>query len=81
MAEFKSYRKESRTDWGETREGNLCRDQVMLGAVLRIADALETIAQNYQNLINERATSINVGTRESGRKTSGIIGGTPLCAE
>lgn len=52
---WKSYREESKADYGqETVSGNLCNDQLKLGAMLRIADAVEKIALNYQKLIDER---------------------------
>ena len=53
---FKSYRKESKIDWGrdlQTNE-NICQEQILLGAVLRIADAMEKITCNYQRLIDDR---------------------------
>jgi len=49
---FNSYRKISRTDWG-TNDSAFTQDQFKLGAILRIADALEVIAKNNQNLIEE----------------------------
>ena len=51
----RSYREESRIDWG-TREGGtpLSLDQIQAGALLRIADASEKMAQNYQGLLDER---------------------------
>jgi len=51
---WKSYRKESKTDWGRNVEGNIGQNQIQLGAILRIADALETIAHNYQSLMEDR---------------------------
>lgn len=52
----KSYKEESRKDWGR----DLCptqqitSDNIELGALLRIADAAEVMAQNHQQLIDER---------------------------
>jgi len=45
MSKFKSYRKESRIDWGisATNGEELSRDQVNTGAFLRIADQLEEV--------------------------------------
>jgi hypothetical protein len=52
---FKSYKKESRSDWGSTVDENvvLDRDQLKLGAVLRIADSLEKMEQPYLQLIRD----------------------------
>lgn len=45
---FKSYRKESRKDWGETNDSSLLTiEQINTGAMLRIADATEAMAKNY----------------------------------
>jgi hypothetical protein len=43
MSKFKSYRTESREDWGiHSNNGeNLNRDQIQLGALLRMADGIE----------------------------------------
>ncbi len=51
----KSYRAESRKDYGEDVPLNqgLCRDQLMLGATMRIADALEKIAQRHTDLMEK----------------------------
>ncbi len=57
MAEiFKSYRQESRKDWGITQEEGHAPDinRIHLGALLRIADAAEKMAQNHAILIDER---------------------------
>lgn len=52
---FKSYREESRTNWGVTVTENTKpdREQLMLGCMLRIADATEAMAKNYTQLQNE----------------------------
>lgn len=52
---FKSYREESRTDWGYTQVGGLNNEQIKLGAILRIADAAEKMAQNYARMENDLA--------------------------
>lgn len=46
---FKSYRDESRTNWGVTvaEATKPDRDQLYLGCMLRIADATELMASNY----------------------------------
>lgn len=54
MKTWKSYREHSRIDFGETTEGNLCRDQIQFGAILRIADATEKMAENHAALIAQR---------------------------
>lgn len=54
MGNHRSYRDESRKDWGTTSELALSLDQVNTGALLRIADATELMARRYQDLINER---------------------------
>lgn len=52
---FKSYKEESRTNWGRT----LCEKQFLsdedlkLGALFRIADAIEIMARNHRQLIDE----------------------------
>ena len=53
---FKSYREESRANWGRTLcdEQHPSNEEVQLGAILRIADAAEVMARNHQQLINER---------------------------
>jgi hypothetical protein len=52
---FKPYREASKTNWGaELKEGEkLDRSQIQLGAVLRIADAVEKMAENYDALLSE----------------------------
>lgn len=49
----KSYKEESRRDWGTDSKLNLNLNQINTGALLRIADALETISSRYQTLIDE----------------------------
>jgi hypothetical protein len=51
---FKSYRTESRIDWGTSKEGNLALEQINCGAMLRIADATEAMAKNHITLMKER---------------------------
>ncbi len=50
----KSYREESRKDYGTTTPGTLDRDQIRTGALLRIADATELMARRHTQLIMER---------------------------
>jgi len=51
---FKSYREQSKRNWGSDHEDPLTVEQVNCGALLRIADATEKMAQSYQQLISER---------------------------
>ena len=48
----KSYRQESRKDWGTSQEFNLKAQQIQLGALLRIADATEKMCRDRENLEN-----------------------------
>lgn len=50
----KSFRQESRSDYGVTASENynLTNEQLQLGALLRIADASEKMATNYTDLQN-----------------------------
>lgn len=50
---FKSYREESKTDWGTHQIGSLNLEQINTGAILRIADATEKMAGNYTALQNK----------------------------
>lgn len=50
---IKSYRKESRTDWGTT-DDKVTLEQINTGAILRIADATEAMAKNHVQLQTER---------------------------
>jgi hypothetical protein len=53
---FKSYRKESKIDWGTDKPINesLNNEQLKLGAILRIADATEVMAKRHTELIADR---------------------------
>lgn len=51
---FKNYKRESRDkEWGTDTEGSLNRDQLQLGALLRIADSLEKMERPYSALLRE----------------------------
>lgn len=50
---FKDYREESRKNWGAETDVSITREQIGLGALLRIADALEKMAEPYTHLLNE----------------------------
>lgn len=56
MSTFKNYREESRAIWGQKMEEGktLDREQIQLGAILRIADALEKFAENFDFLRRDR---------------------------
>ena len=47
---FKSYREESKTNWGTHQIENLNMDQINTGCFLRIADATEAMAKNNVQL-------------------------------
>jgi hypothetical protein len=49
----KTYREESRKDWYR-EEGLPTTDQLKLGCLQRIADATETMARRYSDLLYER---------------------------
>lgn len=55
MNVFKSYREESRTNWGVTVPDSVKpdREQLHLGCMLRIADATEAMAKNFVQLQND----------------------------
>jgi len=54
MPDFVSYRAGSRTDWGTTKIGDLTADEITLGCVLRIADAIEKLTQSYDAMRMDR---------------------------
>lgn len=62
----KSYRDESRRDWGTTDSGNLDRDQIQTGALLRIADASEAMAREHNRLIASETLERNRANRLAG---------------
>lgn len=49
---FSSHRDQSRTNWG--CDGQPTIEQIQLGAVLRIADAVEAMAENHVRLMADR---------------------------
>lgn len=51
---FKSYKEESKKNWGITQIEDLSTEQIQLGAILRIADATEAMAKNHVQLITQR---------------------------
>ncbi|MGN6478513.1 MAG: hypothetical protein ACTHKV_14910 [Flavipsychrobacter sp.] len=58
---FKSYREESRSNWGTTieKEANLNLRQINTGAMLRIADAAERMATSGELMAKNNATLIS----------------------
>ena len=50
---FKSYKEESKSNWGINSQEDLTIQQVQMGAILRIADAAEIMATNYIRLQND----------------------------
>lgn len=48
---FKPYRDESRANYGSDQVGNLSLEQLQTGALLRIADASESMAREYNRLL------------------------------
>lgn len=50
----KSLREQSRIDWGHDIDKAITLEQINTGALLRIADAVEKMAQSYDNLIRDR---------------------------
>jgi hypothetical protein len=52
--EKKFYEEESRKHWYLETDASLPQDKVQLGAILRIADAAEAMAKNYNDLVKER---------------------------
>ena len=49
-----SWKDESRADWGHSTGDPMSREQIALGAQLRIADAMELMAKNYISLQDDR---------------------------
>lgn len=52
MSNFKSYREESRRNYG-TSNGEFTLENIQLGALLRIADASEAMAKNHTQLLSD----------------------------
>ncbi len=53
---FKSYADRSRRDWGHSDEKTTI-EEIQLGATLRIADAVEKVAQNYDSLLRAKRSA------------------------
>ncbi len=55
MGKFRDFAEESRdTCWGTHDPGQITESQIALGAVLRIADAVEAMASSYADLERDR---------------------------
>lgn len=51
---FRGYRQASRTDWGNQETQGMTLAQINTGAMLRIADATEKMAERHTELIRQR---------------------------
>jgi hypothetical protein len=51
----KFYKEESRKNWYVNTSEALTREQLQLGAILRIADACEAMAKNHERLLSDLA--------------------------
>jgi len=49
----RGYRDSSRDDWGRDSSETIDREQIKLGAILRIADATEAMAREHTALIRD----------------------------
>jgi hypothetical protein len=55
--EKKYFKQESRKEWFRDDDFQITNDELKLGALLRIADATELMAQNYNKLQSDLAWS------------------------
>lgn len=53
MAEFKSFREHSKTNYGQNRNEKATVDEINTGSLQRIADATEKMASNYTQMQKE----------------------------
>ncbi len=53
MGNFKSYRDESKTNYGHSSGGNANREQINAGSLQRIADATETMAEGFAAVLGK----------------------------
>lgn len=51
---IRSYRQASKTDWGNEESEGVTLAQINTGAILRIADATEKMAQRHTDLMHDR---------------------------
>lgn len=76
---FKDYREESRTRWG-THDEKIDREQLKLGALLRIADSLEKMEKPFDRLIRdvqyhqERADGLSKSLTKAEHRIAGLRG-------
>ena len=54
MAERRSFRQASKTDWHTSQEGTPTLEQINCGSLMRIADALEKVASSYDAMREDR---------------------------
>lgn len=82
MSDFRSFKAESKKDWGTHEPGPITMERIENGALLRIADAVEKMATNYSQLIEERdrwkrwyeSSQLSVGRlRRQGYALRGVI--------
>lgn len=82
MTIHKSYREESRRDYGCSVEPNaaITLDEVKIGAILRIADAAEKMAQRYSELLSSkeywegRARTVEIALNTERRRVAALRG-------
>lgn len=76
---FKNYREESKGQWGQDTDA-LTIEQLTMGCMLRIADAVELMAKNHTDLVkkleHEKRMSEACRTRREGaeRRASALRG-------
>lgn len=51
--DFKFFKAESKKDWYSTKDGGMSNEDLMLGCIMRIADAVEKMSVNYVSLQND----------------------------
>lgn len=68
---FNNFREESKLNWGVELENNqmLNREQIKLGAILRIADATEVMAKEHNQLLADLKYYKNRSERQSNNIT------------
>lgn len=80
MSNFKSYRDQSKRDYGTNQDHKLSLDQIQLGAILRIADASEKMASNYSQMQQDldwyriRCKSLNETIESRNRQIANLRG-------
>lgn len=51
---WQSYKERSKENWGTSEDTQFTMEEVQYGCILRIADAVEKMAQRHTDLIQER---------------------------